>query len=235
MATRYAWCAKTPGDSAPEGGAAGSDSCVELGFELVDGRVRFFVAANGAGFDMQYAGNLFNPLQRLHSTDQFPGARIGLATAARIVRRHDRRIHAISAAHPGARCMFTLAPASAVRAVAPRSWLSVRRSQREPRCHEDRCQCGDALATEHQRIGCVPVTDVGIHQAQDAGGGQADQPWPPRHQDASPGSDQAVEQHHVDRFAGLDAALVMSQHDETIGLAHRAQDARTLGAGDAHH
>src|SRR6478672_13793319 len=48
------------------------------------------------------------------------------------------------------------------------------------------------------------------------------------------GSDHAFEHHHVHRIAGGDAALVMVQYDEAVGLHHRAEHARALVARGAH-
>ena len=76
-----------------------------------DGEITLFeVRDNGAGFDMRYVANLFAPFQRLHSADQFPGSGIGLATVARIVRRHGGEIAAHAAPGQGASFVFSLEP-----------------------------------------------------------------------------------------------------------------------------
>lgn len=81
---------------------------IEFGCRQVVEKREYYVRDNGVGLDMAHAKRLFHPFQRLHHSSQFEGTGIGLATAARIVRRHGGEIRAEGVPGQGATFSFTL-------------------------------------------------------------------------------------------------------------------------------
>ncbi len=70
---------------------------------------------HGSGFDMRYAGKLFQPFQKLHGSDQGGGNGLGLAIARQVVARHGGRLWADSRPGEGSTFFIELPAASGSR------------------------------------------------------------------------------------------------------------------------
>jgi len=75
---------------------------IEIGSTTEDGMTTVFVRDNGAGFESEFAGKLFQIFQRLHRADDFAGTGIGLASVRRIAERHGGKVSASGVPGKGA-------------------------------------------------------------------------------------------------------------------------------------
>lgn len=81
---------------------------IEIRSEQQDEFVVYSISDKGAGFDMRYYDKLFGVFQRLHSTDEFEGSGVGLASTQRIIQKHGGIISAQSVLGEGTTFEFKL-------------------------------------------------------------------------------------------------------------------------------
>lgn len=97
-------------DNAWKYSSKNSEAAISFYRRKKKGEYIYIVEDNGAGFNMEFADNLFSPFTRLHKLSDFQGVGIGLATVKRVVARHGGRVWAESAVGEGAKFHFTLSP-----------------------------------------------------------------------------------------------------------------------------
>jgi light-regulated signal transduction histidine kinase (bacteriophytochrome) len=81
---------------------------IRVAYAVQDGKPTFSFRDNGVGFDMKYADNLFGMFQRMHSSDEFEGTGIGLATIKMILSLHGGDVAITGEVGNGATITFTL-------------------------------------------------------------------------------------------------------------------------------
>ncbi len=84
--------------------APGKAPKIRLNGRVFDnGRCALIVEDEGVGFEMRFADRLFQPFQRLHSRQEYPGNGMGLAICQKIIERHGGTISVESSLGRGTR------------------------------------------------------------------------------------------------------------------------------------
>ena len=81
---------------------------IKIGHTIEEDEIVILVNDNGAGFNMASADKLYGIFQRLHSTDEYEGTGIGLATVQKIIQKHGGRTWILGKPEKGATIYFTL-------------------------------------------------------------------------------------------------------------------------------
>ena len=104
-------------DNARKATASAGSAAVHLrrGADRAGSGPTYRLTDQGIGFDMAYAGRLFQPFGRLHAFREFPGAGMGLAIARRIVERHGGHVHCEATPGTGCTIAFGFGPDSRTR------------------------------------------------------------------------------------------------------------------------
>lgn len=85
-----------------------NQAMIEVGCICKKDEYVFFIRDNGVGFETEYAGKLFGMFQRLHTTEEFEGSGIGLATIRKIIEKHKGRTWMEGKEGEGATIYFSL-------------------------------------------------------------------------------------------------------------------------------
>jgi signal transduction histidine kinase len=99
---------------------------VSIEAERDNGDWRFSVRDNGIGMNPDHARRIFEPFQRLHGEEDYPGTGIGLAVCERIIDQLGGRIWVSSSPGEGSVFSFTLPAAEPADAEPPRVRASAR-------------------------------------------------------------------------------------------------------------